>query len=157
MAMAKSGHLRTHQSQWLHSTGLTATGNPSSSSTSTFWVHNSTQMLHRLHHLSKTCMVVRGYLLFFFFTRYLTFVFLDSTKTIPRSFLSVRNTTADYPKWSRSKYILFFWPRGKDFFPFVFAVCIFKGEVECFYCFLFFFQMIKWEKNHGNSLWEIIA
>jgi len=36
MAMAKSGHLMTQQSQRLHSTGFTAVGKPFSSTTSTF-------------------------------------------------------------------------------------------------------------------------
>jgi len=84
MAMAKSGHLSTHQSQQLHSIGLTAIGKPSSSSTSTFLEHNSTQMLHRLHHLSNIWMVTLGYLLFFFFTLCLTLVFLDNTKILPQ-------------------------------------------------------------------------
>ena len=83
MAIAKSGHLSTHQSQQLHSMGFTATGKPSSSSTSTFRGHNSIQILHRLHHLSNIWMVTLGYLLFFFLTLYLTLVFLDSTNTIP--------------------------------------------------------------------------
>jgi len=84
MVIAKSGHLSTHQSQRLHSIGFTAMGKPSSSSTNTLQEHNSIQILHRLHHLSNIWMVTLGYLLFFFFTLYLTFVFLDNTKTIPQ-------------------------------------------------------------------------
>ena len=79
-AIAKSGHLLTHQSQRVHSIGFSAIGNPSLSSTSTFCSHNSIQIWQRLHHLSNTCMVIWGRLLFFFFKRYLNFVFLDSKK-----------------------------------------------------------------------------
>jgi len=115
MVIAKSGHLSTHQSQRLHSIGFTAMGKPSSSSTNTLREHNSIQILHRLHHLSNIWMDTLGYLLFFFFTLYLTFVFLDNTKTLPQlSFIWNNDTNPYCLKWSRWNWWIFLlkWDAG---------------------------------------------
>ena len=96
-SIAKSGHLLTHQSQRVHSIGFNAMGNPFSSSTNTFCSHNSIQIWQRLHHLSNTCMVIWGRLLFFFFKRYLNFVFLDNTKILPQLWRSRKKSKIRRP------------------------------------------------------------
>ena len=114
MVMAKSGHLSTHQSQRLHSIGFTATGKPSSSVANTLGEHSSIQILHRLHHLSNIWMVTLGYLLFFFLSVYLTFVFLDNTKTIPHFSGVEANTNPYCPEWSRWNWWKIFFKQDTD-------------------------------------------